>query len=115
MSARDSYNSGVPNRNSRVEPTPATPSGSGITDLTGDVLATGPGSAVATIDNKAVTYAKIQDTAGSSILLGRGQGAGTGPLEEISLGSGLSMSGTTLSATSTAPTINIIMAHIAAY
>lgn len=113
MSARDSYNSGVPNRNARVEP--ASTSGSGITDLTGDVLATGPGSAVATIYNKAVTYAKIQDSIGSSILLGRGQGLGTGPLQEISLGTGLNMSGTVLSATSSGPTINVIMAHIAAY
>ncbi len=46
-----------------------TPSGSGgITALTGDVTATGPGSAVATIANDAVTYAKLQNVAANSFL-----------------------------------------------
>src|SRR5262249_50192396 len=36
----------------------------GITDLTGDVSATGPGSAVATIANNAITTAKIKNSGG---------------------------------------------------
>ena len=51
------------------------------------------------IDNDAVTYAKIQNVSAASRLLGRGSAAGSGDVEEITLGTGLSMSGTTLSAT----------------
>jgi len=73
--------------------------------------ATGPASFVAVIadptshthatsgivDN-AVNYAKIQDVSAASRLIGRGSGSGAGDPQEISLGSGLSMSGTVLSA-----------------
>ncbi len=45
-----------------------------------------------------VTYAKIQDTNAGSVLLGRGS-SGAGDVQEISLGSGLVMTGTELSAT----------------
>lgn len=72
----------------------ATGSGSGITDLTGDVTATGPGSAVATIANDAVTFAKFQNIT-TARLLGRAT-AGTGNTEELSLGTGLGFSGTSL-------------------
>ncbi|MES2350372.1 MAG: hypothetical protein V4641_22605, partial [Pseudomonadota bacterium] len=73
--------------------------------LTGDVTATldTDGSSAATIANDAVTYAKMQNVSAESKLLGRGQGGGAGDVEEITVGSGLSMSGTTLSATASGP------------
>ena len=69
--------------------------GNYLTGLTGDVTATGPGSAAATISNGAVTYSKMQNVSANNRLLGRAT-AGAGSVEEISLGSGLSMSGNTL-------------------
>lgn len=77
----------------------AVPGSSGIDQLTGDVTAgPGSGSEVATIANDAVTYAKMQNTSAPSIILGRGD-SGAGNVEEIILGTNLSMSGTTLNAT----------------
>ncbi len=58
----------------------------------GDVV----GSTVLTIQPQAVTYAKIQLVTAGSKLLGRGD-SGTGEVEEITLGSGLTMTGTVLS------------------
>lgn len=57
--------------------------------------------ATADIDANAVTYAKIQDVSAASKLLGRGASAAGDP-EEITLGTGLSMTGTTLSSTGSA-------------
>lgn len=65
--------------------------------FTGDVTKSAGGTAT-TIANDAVTYAKMQNVSAASRLLGRGD-SGSGDPQEITLGSGLSMTGTTLSAT----------------
>jgi hypothetical protein len=65
----------------------ASSAASGITALTGDVTATGPGSAVATIANNAVTFAKMQDIA-TQTLIGRNT-AGTGDPESVSISTAL--------------------------
>ena len=66
--------------------------------LTGNVTGSGTGSFAATIANDSVTYAKIQNVSGASLLLGRGAGAGGGDVQEITLGTNLSMSGSVLNA-----------------
>jgi len=63
----------------------------------GDVIVTSSG-ATWTIDADAVTYAKMQDISSSDRLLGRGSGLGTGNVQEITLGTGLTMSGIVLNA-----------------
>jgi hypothetical protein len=69
----------------RADGTFATPpgTGSGITELTGEVTA-GPasGSQAATIANDAVTYAKMQNVSATDKVLGRST-AGSGDVEEI--------------------------------
>ena len=64
--------------------------------LTGDVT-TSAGAVATTVANDAVTYAKMQNVSAASKLLGRGD-SGSGDPQEITLGSGLAMTGTTLSA-----------------
>ena len=64
--------------------------------LTGDVTGTGTGSFAATIGPKKVTYSKIQDASGTSKLLGSNSTGAT--IQEITLGTNLSMSGSTLNA-----------------
>jgi len=63
----------------------------------GDITVTGAGT-IWTIDPLAVTYAKMQNVSAISKLLGRGSGAGVGSPEEITLGTNLTMVGTTLNA-----------------
>lgn len=65
--------------------------------LTGDVTANA-GNNATTIPNDTVTYAKMQNVSAADRLLGRGNGGGSGDVQEISLGTNLSMSGTTLNA-----------------
>lgn len=83
--------------------------GSGITQLTGDGTA-GPGSGsqaftlannavtTAKINNSTITLAKIQNAASNSKLVGSSASGSGAAYSEISLGTNLSMSGTTLNA-----------------
>lgn len=69
-----------------------------------------------TIDNGAVTPAKMQDVSAASRLLGRGSAGGAGDPEEIVLGTNLSMAGTTLNATgggATATTVEVDLGSVA--
>lgn len=61
----------------------------------GDITVSATG-ATFTVDNDVVTYAKMQNVSAASKLLGRGD-SGSGDVQEITLGSGLTMTGTTLS------------------
>ena len=65
--------------------------GGGITSLSGDVVATGPGAATATIQPNVVSYGKIQQVSDGQRLLGRE--AAVGNVEEIELGADLEITG----------------------
>jgi hypothetical protein len=72
--------------------------GGGISDGDkGDITVSSSG-ATWTIDNGAVSYAKMQDVSAASKLIGRGSASGSGDPQEITIGTNLTMSGTTLSA-----------------
>jgi len=60
---------------------------------------TNAAQASASVPNDGITYAQMQNVAAASRLLGRGSAAGPGDPEEITVGTGLTMTGTTLSAT----------------
>lgn len=81
----------------------------GITQLTGNVTAgPGSGSQVATIANAAVTLAKIANASANSKLIGSGASGSGASYSELTLGTGLSMSGTTLNATGGSGTVTTV-------
>jgi len=71
--------------------------------LSGDITITNLG--VTAIGNNKVTYAKMQGVSTTSKLLG--SSSTTTPIQEITLGAGLSLSGTTLTATGTGSVTNV--------
>jgi hypothetical protein len=81
--------------------------GGGISDGDkGDITVSGSGATL-TIDNDAVTFAKMQNSSAASRLVGRGSASGAGDYEEITLGDGLSMVGTVLSGTPANTALNV--------
>jgi hypothetical protein len=82
----------------RADGTWAAPAGGGgVSDGDkGDITVSSSGT-VWTVDTQAITYAKIQNVSTNNRLLGRAT-SGAGDIEEITIGSGLTLTGTTLSA-----------------
>lgn len=67
----------------------AVPAGGGLADGNYvDITVSGVGT-ILTINNQAVTYAKIQNTAAASRLIGRGSAAGAGSVQELTVDAGL--------------------------
>lgn len=58
----------------------------------------------------AIALSKLAQASGASILVGRGGSGGAGALQEITLGTGLGMTGTVLAATSTPESDQAILA-----
>lgn len=77
-----------------VTPAALTTAVGGITALSGDVVATGPGAVTATIQPNVVTYAKFQQVAASSLV--GNPTAGLANAQGITLGTTLAFSGTAL-------------------
>ena len=65
--------------------------------FTGDVTKTAGGTAL-TIANDAVTFAKMQNSSAASRILGRGSTSGAGDFEELTISTGLTLTGTVLTA-----------------
>ena len=83
---------------------------SGIAVLATDVVNADRGdittsSGTWSIDNDSVTYAKMQNVSAADRLLGRGNGGGAGDVQEIELGTNLSLTGTTLNASAGTGTV----------
>jgi hypothetical protein len=70
----------------------------------GDITVSGSG-ATWTIDNDVVSFAKMLNATAASVLIGRGQGAGAGDFQEITLGSNISMTGTVLNVSAGSATL----------
>ena len=69
----------------------------------------GAGAAV-TLDvpNDAIAYAKIQNVSAASRILGRGSAGGSGDVEELTISTGLTLTGTTLTATGSGGTGDVV-------
>lgn len=86
-----------------------------ISDIGLDALAFLATVGTTEMDNDAVTYAKMQNVSAASRLLGRGSAAGSGDPEELTAGTGLSVSGTTVAVDQTfTPTWTGVHTHQAA-
>jgi hypothetical protein len=81
------------------------PAGNYMIGLNGDVTASGPGTVSATIANNAVTFGKMQAITANKLL---GSGLSGTAVSEITIGTGLSFTGTTLNATSSGGTVTDI-------
>ena len=91
------------NSDGSLKSTAVSSAGGGVSDGDkGDITVSASG-ATWTIDSAAVTYAKIQDVSATNRLLGRST-AGSGDVEEITVGGDLSQSGSTFTVTSASTT-----------
>lgn len=87
----------------RGDGTWATPAGGSLSDGDkGDITVSGSG-ATWTIDNDVVTYAKMQNVSASNRILGRST-AGSGDVEEITVGGDITQSGSTFTVVSASDT-----------
>jgi hypothetical protein len=89
------------------------PYGSGIADGDRGDITVSAGGSQWTIDSETVTYAKMQNVSAASRLLGRGD-SGSGDVEELTVGTGLSITGTTLACTVTDTGINQLTGDVTA-